>query len=103
LLRNGVNIRVVQKILGHKSIETTARYLHVVNNDLQTAIEKFEDPFLLKENLQRFSKHLNTLCNLLSIKFHGPAEIGFIDKIENCKDMGNYYSSLQIGGNAFAN
>ncbi len=75
LLRNGVNIRVVQKILGHQSIETTARYLHIVNDDLQTAIEKFADPFLLKGDLQRFSKHLNTLCNPLSIKLYGPAEI----------------------------
>lgn len=35
LLMNGVNIREVQRLLGHKSLETTTTYLHVVRN-LQT-------------------------------------------------------------------
>ena len=75
LLRNGVNIRVVQYLLGHKKLETTARYLHIVDTDLQNAIEKFEDPFLAKRGLQRSPKHLYTLCKPLSVVYYGPGGI----------------------------
>ncbi len=46
LLRAGVNIRVVQAILGHSSIRTTGGYLHVIENDMQQAITNpnIEDP-----------------------------------------------------------
>jgi len=46
LLRAGVNIRVVQAILGHSSIRTTGGYLHVIENDMQQAIANpnIEDP-----------------------------------------------------------
>jgi len=46
LLRAGVNIRVVQEILGHSSIKTTGGYLHVIENDLHQAIENpnIDDP-----------------------------------------------------------
>ena len=73
LLRNGVNIRVVQKILGHENIKRTARYLHVVNRDLHEAVNKFEDPVLIKGKVQSKFKYLNTLFNLPSIKIMGPA------------------------------
>ena len=33
LMENGVNLKMVQKFLGHNSIRTTARYLHLVNID----------------------------------------------------------------------
>ena len=46
LLRAGVNIRIVQAILGHSSIRTTGNYLHVVENDLRQAVANplIEDP-----------------------------------------------------------
>ena len=46
LLRAGVNIRVVQAILGHSSIRTTGGYLHIIENDMQRAISNpyIEDP-----------------------------------------------------------
>lgn len=46
LLRAGVNIRVVQAILGHSSIRTTGNYLHIIENDLHQAIANphIEDP-----------------------------------------------------------
>ena len=46
LLRAGVNIRIVQQLLGHADIKTTGVYLHVVENDLRMAVENenIEDP-----------------------------------------------------------
>src|SRR5688572_1196906 len=35
LLRNNANIRYVQAMLGHSSLETTQMYTHVVDNDLE--------------------------------------------------------------------
>jgi len=46
MLRAGVNIRIVQEILGHSSIKTTGRYLHTIEQDLQQAVRNpnIEDP-----------------------------------------------------------
>ncbi len=33
LMESGVNLKIVQKLLGHNSIRTTSRYLHLVNID----------------------------------------------------------------------
>ena len=38
LLREGVDVRTLQRLLGHASIETTALYLHVDAEDLRGAI-----------------------------------------------------------------
>ena len=34
LLKNGVNIRMVQELMGHKDVKTTEIYTHVMNKDL---------------------------------------------------------------------
>lgn len=34
ILENGVNIRQVQELLGHKDVKTTQIYTHVMNKDL---------------------------------------------------------------------
>jgi site-specific recombinase XerD len=39
LLNNGVNIVVIQELLGHKKLETTRRYLHINNVDLRNAVD----------------------------------------------------------------
>ena len=41
LLRNGANLRHVQELLGHSSIQTTQIYTHVVDADLQKAHQSF--------------------------------------------------------------
>lgn len=40
LLKNNANIRFVQELLGHKSLNTTQMYTHVVNQDLKRIYEK---------------------------------------------------------------
>ena len=39
-LRNGINIKVLQVLLGHSDISTTSRYLHPDRDDLIRAIDK---------------------------------------------------------------
>jgi len=41
LLRNGVDIRVVQEFLGHASIATTQRYTHITKEHLIGALRKY--------------------------------------------------------------
>ncbi len=45
LIRNGVDIRTVQELLGHSEIETTARYLHSDTKTKQSAVEKLNGLF----------------------------------------------------------
>ena len=35
MLENGVNIRVLQELLGHADVETTEIYTHVMARDIQ--------------------------------------------------------------------
>jgi site-specific recombinase XerD len=39
LLRNGADVRVLQELLGHESIDDTARYLRLVKEDVKTAYD----------------------------------------------------------------
>ena len=39
LLEAGVNLRVIQKYLGHSSIETTMVYLHLTNKGMEDAYQ----------------------------------------------------------------
>jgi integrase len=39
LLRETGNLKIVQKLLGHQSIKTTARYAHAFTDDVRAAME----------------------------------------------------------------
>jgi integrase/recombinase XerD len=41
LLRNNCNLRYVQELLGHASLQTTQQYTHIVNYDLEQVYQKF--------------------------------------------------------------
>ncbi|MEX1165102.1 MAG: tyrosine-type recombinase/integrase [Nitriliruptor sp.] len=44
LLRGGIDLHVVQRLLGHTSLETTTRYLHLLDHDLRRAIDRTYPP-----------------------------------------------------------
>lgn len=43
LVQRGVDLRRVQKFMGHKAIQTTLRYAHLAPDDLMSAMEALED------------------------------------------------------------
>jgi integrase/recombinase XerD len=43
LLDKGIDVVMIQKLLGHNDIKTTLRYLHVTNKDLSKIISPIED------------------------------------------------------------
>ncbi|MBP7764843.1 MAG: tyrosine-type recombinase/integrase [Syntrophaceae bacterium] len=52
LLMNGVNIREVQELLGHKNVETTMIYTHVLR-DMSHAPKSPLDTLLAKDSPQK--------------------------------------------------
>ncbi len=49
LLRQGVNVKIVQMILGHSNISETSRYLHAVEYDIREAITRMKFDNLLSD------------------------------------------------------
>ncbi len=45
LLRAGVDLRTVQEILGHESLDTTMRYLHVTSKDKKEAMGRIDPQY----------------------------------------------------------
>lgn len=51
LLSKGVNVKIVQLVLGHGNISETSRYLHAVELDIRKAIDNVSFDSLLKSEL----------------------------------------------------
>jgi len=49
LIRNGVDIRTVQELLGHSELETTAKYLHSDTKTKQAAVGKLTGLFGVRQ------------------------------------------------------
>jgi site-specific recombinase XerD len=49
LLRKGESVRLVQSLLGHSSISTTAIYLHIIDEEKKKAVDSLNDVVNLKE------------------------------------------------------
>jgi len=47
MLRQTKNLKLVSKLLGHTSVETTTRYAHVMDGDLAEAMDSY---FVVKLN-----------------------------------------------------
>lgn len=72
LLSEDVNIFKVQRIVGHKNLETTNHYTHLVTKDLSIALSK--DPLGRKalsynERFKQFREEVRILLNNLTISF----------------------------------
>jgi len=50
LLENGVNIRVVQELMGHKNVKTTEIYTHVMEKDLEDILSPLDVIDAQKDN-----------------------------------------------------
>jgi integrase/recombinase XerD len=49
LLEDGVNVRVIQFLLGHKSLKTTATYMHIAKNYVNQAKSPLDSLYEVKE------------------------------------------------------
>lgn len=43
LLENGINIRVVQELMGHADVKTTEIYTHVMEKDISKALSPLDN------------------------------------------------------------
>jgi integrase/recombinase XerD len=53
LVEMQVNLRVIQKLLGHSKLETTAIYAHISNDMITNMPNPFDEIINLHEELQR--------------------------------------------------
>lgn len=77
LLGEDINIFKVQKIVGHKRIETTNAYTHLTTKDIQKAIQK--DPLYTRSNPQGKLAYIKTLLTGLLLDNSSSVSISLSD------------------------
>ncbi len=60
LLENGTDIRIIQELLGHKSIKTTQIYLHISKATIKNIKSPFDTFYPTQKTLQDYKK---TICS----------------------------------------
>lgn len=70
LLRNGVDIRVVQEFLGHASIATTQRYTHVSKEHMVRVLRKRHPSLNLRTRAYRGHNLMEVLDTITATKGH---------------------------------
>ena len=68
LLRNGVDIRIVQEFLGHASISTTQRYTHVTKEHMVRVLKKRHPSLNLRTKSHRGHKLMEVLSSITVTK-----------------------------------
>jgi len=102
LLRAGINIRMVQYLLGHADIKTTGRYLHIVEQDWRQIINnpRIEDPSRIRR-VQSPRKNRGVFAkSYLKIRIAPPGflKINRVDFANNTHILG----LIATGGGDFA-
>jgi len=84
LLKKGVNVKIVQLLLGHSNVKVTSRYLHMLENDIFTAIQnvKFDNLLFEKQTLGLLGEWLT---NPYRENEYGPGRIQMNPKIGRCQ------------------
>ena len=57
LLKNDVDLRIIQELLGHESISTTERYIHIKNEDMNQKYMEMHPRARLKEHSQEIREN----------------------------------------------
>lgn len=77
LLDEDINIFKVQKIVGHKRIETTSRYTHLTTKDINLAIQK--DPLFTRSNPQGKLNYIKDILTGLLLDNTAQLELNISD------------------------
>lgn len=66
----GKDLQVVQNQLGHSDSKTTARYAHLIESHIQTAIEPLDSLFISPRSVQELEEELRKVKEELAQKMH---------------------------------
>ncbi len=100
LLKNGVNVKTVQILLGHSSLATTSRYLHITETDIDKAIRDVQFDDLLFS----FSKQVKNWFRPTWIYGgfgNGPGEIYTRPLLKMCRPNTEKIVRSTLGGDVF--